>query len=149
MKVPNQSNYQLSSTTVADTTIKESKNKVYVFSVISKQNIHNYYFCQQQNCRHISSHNLAAMICNKKFQHKWFFVEFPEYASCEKTKTWSLVYSNVKGMFGLLCDIFDTKQHNGFKTWNSTVNSTCLLTQLKVILKVKCIKMHMKRGFLV
>ena len=58
-----------------------------------------------------------------KFQHKWLFD--PKYAYCEKTKTWSLVYIDGKGMFCSLCRIFDTKQHNGFKTWNNTANIRC------------------------
>ena len=28
-------------------------------------------------------------------------------------------------MFCSLCRIFDTKQHNGFKTWNNTANVRC------------------------
>ena len=49
-----------------------------------------------------------------KFQHKWLFD--PKYAHCEKTKTWSLVYIDGKGMFCSLCHIFDTKQHNDFNS---------------------------------
>ena len=30
-----------------------------------------------------------------------------------------------KGMFCSLCRIFDTKKHNGFKTWNNTANKIC------------------------
>ena len=60
-----QSNLQLSSTTVTDKTIEESKNKIYVafkniFSDIKTEQIHNYYFCQQRNCTHISSKELAS-----------------------------------------------------------------------------------------
>ena len=70
---PDQSNLQLSSTTVTDTTIEESKNKIYVafkniFSDIKTEQIHNYYFCQQQNCLHISSKDLASMSKDNKFQ---------------------------------------------------------------------------------
>ena len=51
-KEPGQSNRQLSSTTVTDTTIEESKNKICVafkniFSDIKTEQIPNYYFCQQ------------------------------------------------------------------------------------------------------
>ena len=58
-KEPCQSDCQLSSTTETDATIEESKNKIYVifkkiFSDIKTEQIHNYYFCQQRNCRHIS-----------------------------------------------------------------------------------------------
>ena len=60
---------------------------------------------------------------DNKFQHKWLFD--PKYAYCEKTKTWSLIYIDRKGMFCSLCRIFDTKQHNGFKTWNNTANIRC------------------------
>ena len=28
-------------------------------------------------------------------------------------------------MFCLLCHIFDTKEHNGFQTWNNTANIRC------------------------
>ena len=71
---PHQPNLQLSSTTVTDITIEESKNKIYVpfkniFSDIKTEQIHNYYFCQQRNCRHISSKDLAAMSKDNKFQH--------------------------------------------------------------------------------
>ena len=38
----------------------------------SKQ-IQNYYFCQQRNCRHISSQDLAAMSKDNKFEHKSLF----------------------------------------------------------------------------
>ena len=58
----------------------------------------------------------------KKFQHKLLFGS--KYAYCE-TKTWSLVYIDGKGMFCSLCHKFDTKQHNGFKTWNNTANIRC------------------------
>ena len=93
-KEPGQSNRKLSSTTVTDTTIERSKNEISVafkniFSDIKTEQIHNYYFCQQQNCRHVSSKDLTAMSKDNKFQHKWFFD--PKYAYCEKTKTWSLV----------------------------------------------------------
>ena len=30
-------------------------------------------------------------------------------------------------MFCLLCHIFDTKEHNGFQTWNNTANIRCNL----------------------
>ena len=40
-------------------------------------------------------------------------------------RRWSLVYTDGKGMFCSLCRIFDTKQHNGFKTWNNTANIRC------------------------
>ena len=87
---PDQSNLPLSSTTVTDTTIEESKNKIYVafkniFSDIKIEQIHNGYFCQQRNCRHNSSEDLAAMSKDNNFQHKWLFD--PKYAYCEKTKT--------------------------------------------------------------
>ena len=58
-----------------------------------------------------------------KFQHKRLYD--PKYAYSEKTKTWSLVYIDGKGMFCSLCRIFNTKQHNGFKTWNNTANIRC------------------------
>ena len=69
---PDQSNLQLSSTTVTDTTIEESKNKIYVafkniFSDIKTEQIHNYYFCQQRNCRHISSKDSASVSKDNKF----------------------------------------------------------------------------------
>ena len=51
-----------------------------------------------------------------KFQHKCMFD--PKYAYCEKTKTWSSVYIDGKGMF---CSLY-TKQHNGFKTWHNAAN---------------------------
>ena len=88
-KVPDQSNRQLSSTTVTDAAIEESKDKIYVafktiFSDIKIEQIHNCYFCQQGNCRRISSKDLPAMSKDNKFQHKWFFD--PKYAYCEKNK---------------------------------------------------------------
>ena len=69
---PDQSNLQLSSTTVTDTTIEESKNKIYVafkniFSDIKTEQIHNYCFCQQRNCRHISSKDSASVSKDNKF----------------------------------------------------------------------------------
>ena len=42
-----------------------------------------------------------------------------------RTKTWSLVYIVSKDMLCSLCCIFDTKQHNGFKTCNKTANIRC------------------------
>ena len=86
---PGQSNCQLTSTTVIDTTIEESKNKIYVafkkiFSDIKTEQIHNYYFYQQRNGRHISSQGLAAMSKDNKCQHKWLFD--PKYVYCETTK---------------------------------------------------------------
>ena len=51
-----------------------------------------------------------------KFHHKCLFD--PKYAYCEKTKTWSSVYVDGKGMF---CSL-NTKQHNGFKTWHNAAN---------------------------
>ena len=71
-KEPDQSNRQLSSTTVTDTAIEESKNKIYVtsktiFSDIKIEQIHNCYFCQQGNCRRISSKDLPAMSKDNKF----------------------------------------------------------------------------------
>ena len=130
----------MSSTAVTDTTIEESKNKIYVafkklFSDIKTEQIHNDYFCQQRNCRHISSQDLAAMSKDSKFQYKQLLD--PKYAYCEKTKTLSLVYIDGK-------DIFHTKQHNCFKTWNNTANIDVALTQLKDTSKVKCKNMHMK-----
>ena len=85
-----QSDCQFSCTTVTDTTIEESKNKIYVafkniFSDFKIEQIHNDYFCQQRNCRHNSSEDLAAMSKDNNFQHKWLFD--PKYAYCEKTKT--------------------------------------------------------------
>ena len=69
-KEPDQSNRWLSSTTVTDATIEESKNKICCFQKrfidIKTEQIHNYYFCQQQNCRHISLQDLAAMSKEKK-----------------------------------------------------------------------------------
>ena len=47
------------------------------------------------------------------------------YAYCEKNKTWSLVYIDGKGMFCSLYCIFDTKQHNDFKTCSNTANIRC------------------------
>ena len=43
-----------------------------------------------------------------------------KYTYCEKSETWGLVYIDGKGMFCPFSCIFDTKQHNGFKTWNNT-----------------------------
>ena len=43
-----------------------------------------------------------------------------KYTYCEKSETWGLVYIDGKGMFCSFSCIFDTKQHNGFKTWNNT-----------------------------
>ena len=60
---------------------------------------------------------------DNKFQHKWLF--YAKYTYCEKTKTWNLVYIDGKGMFCSLCCMFDTKQHNGFKTCNITANIIC------------------------
>ena len=60
---------------------------------------------------------------DNKLQYKWLFDSKNAY--CEKTKTWSLIYIDRKGMFCSLCRIFDTKQHNGFKTWNNTANIRC------------------------
>ena len=57
-----------------------------------------------------------------KFQYKLLFG--PKYAYCE-TKTWSLVCIGDKGMFYSLSRIFDTKKHNGFKTWNNAANIRC------------------------
>ena len=34
----------------------------------------------------------------------------------------SLIYIDGKGMLCSLCHIFDTKQHNGFRTWYNTAN---------------------------
>ena len=72
---PGPSNPQLSSTTVTDKTIEECKNNICVafkkiFSDIKTEQIHNYYFCQQQSCRHISLKNLAAVSKDNKFWHK-------------------------------------------------------------------------------
>ena len=82
-KESDQSNRQLSSAIVTDTTIEESKNKIYVafkkiFSDMKTEQIHNYYFCQQQNWTQISSQDLAAMSKDNKFQHKPLFD--PKYA---------------------------------------------------------------------
>ena len=71
----------------------------------------------------ISSQDLAAISKDNKFQHKWLF--YPKYAYCEKTKTWSLIPTDGEGMFCSLSRIFDTKQHNGFKSWNNTANIRC------------------------
>ena len=71
----------------------------------------------------ISSQDLTAMSKDNKFQHKWLF--YPKYAYCEKTKTWSLFSTGGEDIFCSLSRIFDTKQHNGFKSWNNTANIRC------------------------
>ena len=71
----------------------------------------------------ISSQDLTAMSKDNKFQHKWLF--YAKYAYCEKTKTWSLVSTGGEDIFCSLSRIFDTKQHNGFKSWNNTANIRC------------------------
>ena len=93
------------------------------FSAISKQNKSISTTFVNNETADISSKDLATLSKDNKCQHKWLFD--PKYAYCEKTKTWSLVYIDGKGMFGSLCRIFDTKQHNGFKTWNNTANIIC------------------------
>ena len=49
----------------------------------------------------------------------------PKHSYCQKTKSWSLVYTDGKSKFCSLCRVFDTKQHNGFKAWNSTPSIKC------------------------
>ena len=83
------------------------------FSAISKQNKSISTTFVNNETADISSKDLATLSKDNKCQHKWLFD--PKYAYCEKTKTWSLVYIDGKGMFCSLCRIFDTKQHNGFK----------------------------------
>ena len=63
-----------------------------------------------------------------------------KYIYCKKSKIWCLVYIYVKGMFCSLCCIFDTKQHNGFKTWNNTVKIRCRQYAVKGHFKSKMYK---------
>ena len=48
-----------------------------------------------------------------------------KYAYFKRTKTWSLVYIDGQSIFCSLCRIRETKQYNGFKTWNNTANIRC------------------------
>ena len=94
---PDQSNLQLSSTTVTDTTIEESKNKIYVafkniFSDIKTEQIHNYYFCQQKNCLHISSKDLASMSKDNKFQQNSCLTQMWEDQNMEFSLYWRQRY---------------------------------------------------------
>ena len=93
------------------------------FSAISKQNKSISTTFVNNETADISSKDLATLSKDNKCQHKWLFD--PKYAYCEKTKTWSLVYIDGKGIFCSLCPIFDTKQHNGFNKWNNTANIRC------------------------
>ena len=79
---PDQSNCQLSSTTLTDETTKESKK---MLSNVKAEQINNYYFCQQRNYRYASSQDLAAMSKDNNLQQEWLF--HPKHAYCEKTKT--------------------------------------------------------------
>ena len=81
-----------------------------IFSDLEPSHIHNYYFCQERNCKDISSHGSAKFNKNNKFQHKWLFD--PQYPHCEKTNKWCLVYIDGKGMFCSLYSSYDIKQHN-------------------------------------
>ena len=94
-------------------------------SVISKPNksIIITFVNNETGDKFISSQDLTAMSKDNKFQHKWLF--YAKYAYCEKTKTWSLVSTGGEDIFCSLSRIFDTKQHNGFKSWNNTANIRC------------------------
>ena len=60
--------------------ISDSFKKVY--KDLDPNQIHDYYFCNERNCKEICSTNLASMTEDNKFQHKWIFD--PAYAFCEK-----------------------------------------------------------------
>ena len=60
---------------------------------------------------------------DNKFQHKWLFD--PKIAFCDKSHKWCLTYIDGKGMFCALCRIYNTKQSNDLKVWNSTANLRC------------------------
>ena len=94
-----------------------------VFSDITESQIHNYYFCTENNCNDICSKDLASMKKDNKFQHKWLFD--PNIARCDKSHKWCLVYIDGKGMFCSLCRTYDIKQNNGMKTWNAVGNVRC------------------------
>ena len=91
------------------------------FPNISSDKIHNYYFCHDRKCSEICSNDLRTMSKDKKFQHNWLFN--PEYAYCNHSELWSLVYIDGHGMFCALCRRFDAKQKkNGVKQWNCIPN---------------------------
>ena len=65
-----------------------TKNEIFdsfkkVYKDFDPNQIHNYYFCHERNCKEICSTDLASMTKGNKFQHKWLFD--PAYTFCEKT----------------------------------------------------------------
>ena len=58
------------------------------FSDIAESQIHNYYFCTENNCNNICSKELASMKKDNKFKRKWLFD--PNFVMCDKTHKWCL-----------------------------------------------------------
>ena len=87
---------------------------------VSKQ-IQNYYFCQQRNCRHISSQDLAAMSKDNKFEHKSLFG--PKYGGMIMVG-WPKhgVYIDRKEMLCSLCRIFEREEEKKFTMLKNEVN---------------------------
>ena len=87
-----------------------------IFNNIRMNDTHNYYICSERNCTKIWKED-------SKFQHKWLFD--PKIAFCDRRHKWCLTYIDGKGMFRVLCGIYNTKQSNDLKVWNSTANVRC------------------------
>ena len=93
------------------------------FPDLDPATVHNYYFCRDKNCTEICKADMKTMTKakDKNFQHKWLFD--PEFAYCNESRVWNLVYIEGKGMFCALCREFDAKQkQNGNKEWNCIPN---------------------------
>lgn len=101
-----------------------------VFPELQPQEIHNYHFCHERNCKAISQSDLAQMSSYSKFQHKWLFDNSLSY--CEKSQEWCIVYIDGKGMFCTMCREYDTKHKvNGGKQWNLVGNVRCRQVTIK------------------
>ena len=93
-----------------------------IFNNIRMCDILNYYICSERNCTEIRK-DRANMSKDNKFQHKWLFD--PEIAFCDRSHKWCLTYIDGNRIFCALCHIYNTKQSNDLKVWNSIANVRC------------------------